>query len=271
MIPNCQRNCARLNDCDTSCTHPPSPLRDKHGFPDAIGVPTGYVPRVEAVTIGNVTPVSVTTYPSGQTLRSDDRAFTDFIAMLKKPSPIATAGIGDITSTAKGSGARYNAGKPALDLIPLRLLSHYYTQHDGPAGSALRWIGRFQEGGDATHLMNALDALGDGWDECAAVFQYGLDKYAPWNWAKGMPWSVPIACAARHLVKMAKGMTVDEESGKPHRGHVYANVVMLMTYIETYPEGDDRPAPGLISIAAPPKPIAPPPAAAKLKLESAVL
>ena len=111
-----------------------------------------------------------------------------------------TKGIGDVNSDAKGSGARYNGGKPDLSLIPLVTLE----------------------------------------DE-ARVWEYGKKKYAAWNWAKGMPWSVPYACAMRHLSAWQKGEDIDPESGQPHLAHVMCNLRMLTLYSKTYPEGDDRP------------------------------
>lgn len=166
---------------------------------------------------------------------------------------IQPVGIGDITSTAKGSGARYNTGKPPLDLVPLSLLAGYHqhrpdydalSDEQKSAIAALDALGMFQarEG----KLLEVLYALGDGWDECAQVFEYGRRKYAAWNWAKGMPLSVPIACAARHLRAIIRGEHTDPESGLSHRGHVFCNIVMLGTYMGTFTEGDDRPAKGML-------------------------
>lgn len=158
-------------------------------------------------------------------------------------------GIGDVLSTRKGSGARYNAGKPPLDLIPLSLTvpildTPELSDEQRTALHALDALGMFQarEG----KLSDVLRALGDGWDECAHVFDYGRRKYAAWNWAKGMPWSVPLACAARHLMAIIRGETTDPESGLSHRGHVFCNLVMLGTYHGTFTEGDDRPARGTL-------------------------
>jgi hypothetical protein len=162
------------------------------------------------------------------------------------PRIAGSIGLGDVTSDAKGSGARYNTGKPALDLIPLRLIHDHMRGaciHDERVLDALLNLAEFQEGGDALCLQHAIDAIGPAWDECAAVFDYGKRKYAAWNWAKGMPWSAPIACAARHLVYgILAGEDNDAESGLSHRGHFLCNVVMLLTYVRTYPEGDDRPS-----------------------------
>lgn len=166
---------------------------------------------------------------------------------------IQPVGIGDITSAAKGSGARYNTGKPPLDLVPLSLLAAYHqhrpdydalSDEQKSAIAALDALGMFQarEG----KLLDVLYALGDGWGECAQVFEYGRRKYAAWNWAKGMPWSAPIACAARHLLAIIRGEHTDPESGLSHRGHVFCNIVMLGTYMGTFTEGDDRPAKGML-------------------------
>jgi len=166
-------------------------------------------------------------------------------------------GIGDVTSTAKGSGARYNTGKPPLELIPLRLLADYYSGLGGFAHGArssqedaailcLRALGRFQERGTREDLLDALLVLGNHWDACAHVFDYGRRKYAEFNWAKGMKWSVPLGCAARHLEKIILGQEDDDESGYSHAGHVYCNVVMLYTFTSTFEEGDDRPPVGYL-------------------------
>jgi hypothetical protein len=169
---------------------------------------------------------------------------------------VRSAGIGDINSDAKGSGARFNTGKPPYDLVPLALVGAslqdprwYPTDAENAAATALIALGDYQSRRRGTEaLYDMLRVVGlEGWDECAQVFDYGRGKYAAWNWAKGMAWSVPIACAARHLKAMQRGEPVDPESGRPHRGHVFCNGVMLLTYASTFPEGDDRPAAGLLT------------------------
>lgn len=109
-------------------------------------------------------------------------------------------GVGDVNSKEKGSGARYNGGKPDLSLIPMHTLE----------------------------------------DE-ARVWMYGANKYAAWNWVKGMDWSIPFACAMRHLAKWQAGEELDEESGLPHLAHAMCNLRMLTLYTKSYPEGDNRP------------------------------
>lgn len=170
------------------------------------------------------------------------------------------SGVGDITSDAKGSGARFNSGKVPYELVPLELMAIHYeqlillslpidaapcTSHN--ASEALLCLGAFQARRADGALLDVLIALGDGWEDCARVFEYGSRKYAAWNWSRGMAWSVPLACAARHLQSMIRGEVNDPESGKPHRGHVYANICMLWTYTETFVEGDDRPSDGALA------------------------
>lgn len=75
----------------------------------------------------------------------------------------------------------------------------------------------------------------------ARVWMYGKAKYAAWNWAKGMPWSVPLACLQRHLAAWQRGEENDPESGLPHLAHAMCNLRMLTLYAKTYTEGDDRP------------------------------
>ena len=75
----------------------------------------------------------------------------------------------------------------------------------------------------------------------ARVWMYGKQKYAAWNWAKGMNWSIPLACALRHLAAWQRGEENDQESGLPHLAHAMCNLRMLTLYSKQYPEGDDRP------------------------------
>ena len=156
-------------------------------------------------------------------------------------------GVGDVTSSAPGTAARFNTGKAPLDLVPLRAMADFYDADGRPCSDeaksalhALYYLAAWQESGDKSCLVQALRALGDGWTECAHVFDYGRKKYAAWNWAKGFDWSVPLACAARHLRSIIDGESTDPESGLAHRGHVFCNVSMLLTFIRTWPSGDDR-------------------------------
>ena len=74
------------------------------------------------------------------------------------------------------------------------------------------------------------------------VLEFGANKYAPYNWSKGMQWSVCMDCALRHLIKWWWcGEENDEETGESHLDHAIANLIFLRHYVSTYKEGDDRP------------------------------
>ena len=75
----------------------------------------------------------------------------------------------------------------------------------------------------------------------ARVWAYGKQKYAAWNWTKGMDWSIPYACLMRHMAAWQRGELNDPESGLPHLAHAMCNLRMLTLYAKTFPQGDDRP------------------------------
>jgi len=175
--------------------------------------------------------------------------------------------IGDIHSNEPGSGARYNDGKPRLDLVPAMYWqrafeelvdssswAHEHTPGYRSFGEALSYLKAMQHwdrahGNQPYPRLNIFDL-----EHGAAVFEYGVTKYAAWNWAKGMPWSVPTGCALRHITKIIKGEKVDDDSGLPHWGHVVCNLIMLDWFAQYYPEGDDMRLPlasGIMSPTAP--------------------
>lgn len=174
--------------------------------------------------------------------------------------------VGDVNSPERGSGARYNDGKPDVSLIPLALIANtipLVIPEEGTEGAAnamemakvrmaLSYLGNFQTTHNVNSLNTALAVLSDYWEDCARVYEYGRAKYAAWNWAKGMQWSIPLACAGRHALAILRGEGVDRESGLRHIGHFMANVVMARTFAETYPEGDDLPPPELFAAAGQP-------------------
>jgi hypothetical protein len=76
----------------------------------------------------------------------------------------------------------------------------------------------------------------------ARVLMSGKLKYAEWNWARGMQWSVCLDCTLRHLFKWwFTGEDIDPESGEHHLDHVLTNILFLKHYCLTYKDGDDRP------------------------------
>lgn len=148
--------------------------------------------------------------------------------------------IGNVASTERGSGARFNDGKPDLSLIPPLLLPH---KNNLEHYFLLGHLDRFMFKGDGGALWEWMDgAMANNYDLCAEVFEYGKSKYAPWNWAKGMAWSIPIACTLRHAHALYyDNEENDPESQLPHIGHILCNLVMLRHFLNTFPDLNDLP------------------------------
>lgn len=77
--------------------------------------------------------------------------------------------------------------------------------------------------------------------EMAKVFTYGANKYAPYNWLKGLSWMKTLASMKRHISRFEAGEDFDEETGLPHMAHAMTNAAFLVEYSRIYPQGDDRP------------------------------
>lgn len=159
-----------------------------------------------------------------------------------------TLSVGDLSSDAKGTGARFNAGKDRLDLIPLDIQGKVYQlARSLPAvdkGQAIMatidLVHQFLKHKDRSFLLNAIAILDPTLEQAAAVFEFGSKKYKAWNWLKGMNWSVPYGCIGRHTrAIILAGQPDDPESGISHAGHVSCNLIMLYQFAETFPEGDD--------------------------------
>lgn len=71
---------------------------------------------------------------------------------------------------------------------------------------------------------------------------YGVSKYAARNWEKGIPLMTSYAAALRHLLKWARGIDVDEESGLLHIEQALCNIGMIVTQTARKRDDlDDRP------------------------------
>jgi hypothetical protein len=153
--------------------------------------------------------------------------------------------IGDVNSNERGSGARYNDGKLDLTLLPpvcwgLIGDSQFLGMEEFGYRSELEQLIRFWEG-DTDEIYSLMDCLeAEELMGAARVFAYGAKKYAPWNWAKGMPWSVPMGCYLRHMLT-AHPHEPDPESGLSHRDHAVCNLVMLAHFATLCRDMDDRP------------------------------
>lgn len=159
----------------------------------------------------------------------------------------AQEGVGDVTSDAKGSGARFNAGKAPLELIPIEQLIPMFEDCD-PDGrheyiiTMLEHLSGWQKGDDECLVEIISNIEWDEIEEAAHVWAYGARKYAAWNWAKGMAWSIPVACILRHCKAIIVDREeIDPESGREHWGHVVCNLLMLDHFRTYYRKGDDRP------------------------------
>jgi len=151
-------------------------------------------------------------------------------------------GVGDVTSTEQGSGARFNDGKPKLEYVPLFTL--LYTD-------SVRLLG--EEKWNVLHMVSMVEArrmhhgclmkylTPQDIVEACTVMDYGANKYAAWNWAKGQPFSVAMASLKRHVLALGSGEETDEESGCSHWGHVVCNIIFLTHFLEFHPNMDDRP------------------------------
>lgn len=158
--------------------------------------------------------------------------------------------IGDINSKEPGSGARFNDGKPPFRFIPWTALA---------AWAVARLDNEQLQAESVRRIVNAAECLAP-WEfgfgsasralgyasfedltRAADQYAYGAQKYDDWNWALGMLWSVPSECAKRHFAKAVVGLELDDESGVPHTGAFWCNVLMLSHLTKHYPEGDDRP------------------------------
>jgi hypothetical protein len=178
--------------------------------------------------------------------------------------------VGDLNSSARGTGARKSAGKPDWSQIPWWVFPAIFKAWkenkvmNSSAGihRVIELMAEWQRGKNesldlaaATLLeiiyapagrLGSKETLEGGWfpgralASTAAVLTFGAKKYKPGNWAKGMPWSVCFTCTMSHLLKAFQGEEKDEESGLPHLAHAMCNMLFLLAYRDHYPEGDDR-------------------------------
>jgi len=107
-------------------------------------------------------------------------------------------------------------GKGRCDLLPLDVAAQFLTK---PYAAILGQILRFQDDGDAFHLIKAVELFAEiRFDDCYTMlletskhFEEGAKKYGEWNWQKGLPVRSYINSAVRHLLKWLRS---DED--EPH-------------------------------------------------------
>ncbi len=151
--------------------------------------------------------------------------------------------VGDVDSKEKGSAARYNKGKPPMEYIPLEQQMLVWRGREAYTNK-IRFIfealSEFEKGrgemGEVMDVLHPQDLI-----DASYVWAHGAKKYSAWNWAKGMAWSIPLACISRHMTAILTGEELDDESGLRHWAHIVCNILMLDHYSRYYLEGDDRP------------------------------
>jgi hypothetical protein len=72
------------------------------------------------------------------------------------------------------------------------------------------------------------------------VLEYGTQKYAPYNWVKGLPITEICESLKRHLDAFMEGEDNDIESKLSHIGHIQCNALFLSWMMEHRPDLDDR-------------------------------
>lgn len=77
--------------------------------------------------------------------------------------------------------------------------------------------------------------------EVVAVLQYGAEKYAPFNWYKGMDYSRCFNSTQRHLTAWLAGEDKDPETGLSHLAHAACNLLFLLAFVREGRGNDDRP------------------------------
>lgn len=77
-------------------------------------------------------------------------------------------------------------------------------------------------------------------NDIAKIFTYGSRKYDDRNWEKGISWGRIFGAIMRHSWAFWKGEDLDQESGLPHMAHAAWGCIVLLQYMRTKKEFDDR-------------------------------
>ena len=83
----------------------------------------------------------------------------------------------------------------------------------------------------------------DALEQIAKVMTFGAEKYAPYNWAKGMFYERVFSALQRHLTAWYLGEDNDSETGLSHLAHAGCCLMFLLSYqLWGYDQYDDRPS-----------------------------
>ena len=72
------------------------------------------------------------------------------------------------------------------------------------------------------------------------VLEFGAEKYAAYNWMKGLPIQEICESLLRHVHAFLEGEDNCPESGLSHIGHMQCNTLFLAWMMKHRPEMDDR-------------------------------
>jgi hypothetical protein len=95
----------------------------------------------------------------------------------------------------------------------------------------------------------------DGLELGLKVLEFGAQKYAAFNWEKGLSWSETAESLLRHTQKWIRREELDPESKISHVGHILCNALFLAAFVVRGTGTDDRPP--AIAVAAPQVPAEP--------------
>lgn len=76
--------------------------------------------------------------------------------------------------------------------------------------------------------------------DVAAVGDFGAAKYGQFNYKAGMQWMKLLGSCSRHLVAFISGEDLDRESSLPHLAHLAYDALMLLDYMRSHREMDNR-------------------------------
>ena len=155
---------------------------------------------------------------------------------------------GKRTEFESGAVRDIQEGKGRCDLLPLDVLSTYFTDYrGGKYENVMMCISNFQACGDVMFLDQALRNFQvlRGWDnstmalEVAIHFEEGANKYGERNWQKGIPVIRYIDSGIRHYLKFIRG-----DKDEPHDRSFCWNVLCAMWTCNHRPELNDYHAAG---------------------------
>jgi len=75
----------------------------------------------------------------------------------------------------------------------------------------------------------------------AKVFTEGARINGDRDWEKGILWSEIYGAILRHVTVWWNGEEVDPGTGENHLAHAGTDIMILLEFIKTHPELDDRP------------------------------